>query len=89
MNFRDQSKLELFVLFFIAVLVAAPQSAVALDSIALEFGSAESDEDAERYGVAFKWDWSAQWFTGGNWYLGGYWEAAASYWDGEDGRNRK
>lgn len=58
----------------------------ALDGIALELGTADSDEDVDRFGVAFKWDWSAQWFAAGDWALGGYWELGASYWDGDDGR---
>jgi hypothetical protein len=64
--------------------VALPVSA--LDGVAFEFGTADSDDDVNRYGVAFKWDWSAQWFSAGDWYLGGYWEAGASYWDGDNGR---
>lgn len=58
----------------------------ALDSISLELGTADSDEDVNRFGVAFKWDWTAQWFTAGDWYLSGYWDLGAAYWDGEDGR---
>ncbi len=58
----------------------------ALDSIALDLGTVSGDMDAERYGIALKWDWDAQWFTDGDWYLGGYWELGATYWDGEKGR---
>jgi lipid A 3-O-deacylase len=58
----------------------------ALDGISLELGTADSDEDVNRFGLAFKWDWSAQWFTTGDWYLGGYWELGANYWDGDKGR---
>ena len=47
-------------LFLAIVLSVLSASATALDSIALEFGSAASDEDAERYGFALKWDWAAQ-----------------------------
>jgi len=58
----------------------------ALDSIALELGTAAGDEDVGRFGAAFKWDWGAQWFADGDWYLGGYWELGANYWDGDKGR---
>ena len=58
----------------------------AIDGVALELGTADSDEDVDRFGVAFKWDWGAKWFANGDWYLGGYWELGAAYWDGEDGR---
>jgi hypothetical protein len=64
----------------------ASASVHALDGVALELGTADSDEDVNRYGIAFKWDWSAQWFAVGEWYLGGYWEAGATYWDGDKGR---
>ena len=58
----------------------------ALDSIALDLGTVSGDTDAERYGIALKWDWDAQWFAAGDWVLGGYWELGMSYWDGDDGR---
>ena len=61
--------------------------AAALDSsMALELGTADSDQDVDRIGLSFKRDWSAQWFTAGNWYLSGQWELGASYWDGDSGR---
>ncbi len=60
----------------------------ALDSIALDLGTVSGDTDAERYGIALKWDWDAQWFTDGDWYLGGYWELGATYWDGDTNRSR-
>lgn len=69
----------------LALLFAMP--AFALDGVSFELGTTAGDEDAERYGVAFKWDWAAKWFDSGDWYLGGYWEVGASYWDGEDGRS--
>ena len=69
----------------LAVLVGRP--ALALDGVALELGTAASDEDVDRFGVAFKWDWNRAWLKDGDWELGGYWEFAASYWDGEDGRS--
>lgn len=61
--------------------------AYALDGVSLELGTAASDEDVDRIGIALKHDWSAQWFSSGDWYLGGYWELGVSYWDGEKGRS--
>jgi len=58
----------------------------ALDGIALELGTAAGDEDVDRIGIAFKWDWDVRWFAAGDWTLGGYWELGASYWDGKNGR---
>ena len=58
----------------------------AAGGVALELGTSESDQNAERYGVAFKWDWGAKWLAAGDWYLGGYWETNISYWDGDNGR---
>ena len=62
-------------------------NAYAVDSIGLELGTAASDEDVDRIGVAVKWDWTAQWLNEGDWYLGGYWEVGAAYWDGKNGRS--
>ena len=58
----------------------------AIDTVALELGTAAGDEDVDRFGVELKWDWAAQWFATGDWYLGGYWEVGATYWDGRKGR---
>ena len=76
-------------LFFLVIFVANAawlSTASAIDSIALEIGTAESDEDINRFGIALKWDWNAKWLTAGDWFLGGYWEAGANYWDGDEGR---
>ena len=71
----------------LVVFLTTMASAVhALDSIALELGTAESDEDVNRFGVALKWDWNVKWLTVGDWSLGGYWEVGANYWDGDEGR---
>jgi len=69
-----------------ALLCCAANAVYALDGVALEFGTAAGDEDVNRYGIAFKWDWSVHWFDEGDWYLGGHWEAGGAYWDGKKGR---
>jgi len=67
-------------------LTLAGLPAFAVDSISLELGTSESDDDVNRFGGALKWDWSARWFTDGDWYLSGQWELGGSYWDGDKGR---
>ncbi len=73
--------------FVLAVCVAVTNDARAIDGVAFEFGTATSNDDVDRYGVAFRWDWGVQWFDSGDWYLGGQWELGATYWDGKDGRS--
>ncbi|MGR8949585.1 MAG: acyloxyacyl hydrolase, partial [Gammaproteobacteria bacterium] len=80
------TKKTLLILTFLVLITTAFSAAQALDSIALELGTAESDEDVNRFGVAFKWDWNVRWLTIGDWSLGGYWEVGANYWDGDEGR---
>jgi hypothetical protein len=62
---------------------AAP--ATALDSVLLELGMNEGDEDVERYGAALRWDLGVKWLETGDWYLGTYLEASVTYWDGTRG----
>jgi lipid A 3-O-deacylase len=69
-----------------ALYVMAHVNVYAVDTVALELGTAASDEHVDRFGVEIKWDWAAQWFAAGDWYLGGYWEVGAAYWDGKKGR---
>lgn len=83
---RSPYRSKILLLICAAVVCIGSVPVHALDGIALELGTADSDEDVNRYGAAFKWDWGAEWFTGGDWYVGGYWEAGADYWDGEKGR---
>lgn len=80
------TKKNLFGIILAVFLMTAFSAAQALDSIALELGTAESDEDVNRFGIALKWDWNAKWLTVGDWSLGGYWEVGANYWDGDEGR---
>ena len=73
-------------LFALLLLLSFSVSSLALDAVDFEYGTAEGDDEVDRYGVAFKWDWNKQWFTAGDWFLTGHWEAGITYWDGEDGR---
>lgn len=68
------------------LLMCLSASVSAGQGISLELGTATSDDDVDRFGIAYKRDWNAQWFTAGDWYLGGHWELGASYWDGKSGR---
>ena len=86
MNLRPSSRFAVACLTAALTLMVGTKPAQALDSIALDLGTAAGDTDVERYGIALTWDWSAQWLADGDWYLGGYWELGASYWDGEEGR---
>ena len=65
-------------------LVAGPASAI--DTFLLEGGVSESDENAERYGGAVRWDLGMKWMEAGDWHLGSYVELSVTYWDGEAGR---
>ena len=68
----------------LALVLAAP--ALALDTVLLELGTSESDEDAERYGGALRWDLGGPWLKTGDWNLGASVEFSVAYWDGEEGR---
>jgi hypothetical protein len=57
----------------------------ALDSLFLELGSIEGDEEAERYGGAFRYAPEKRWLESNNWYLSTYFEFGVAYWDGEFG----
>ena len=78
---------------FIAVLSASFSAGnafavgpLAIDSVALELGTADSDDDVDRYGGTVGWDWKVKWLESSSWFLGGYWEFGIDYWDGEKGR---
>ena len=68
-----------------ALLLAASLPAAALDSVLLEFGTSDGDEDADRYGVAARFDLGVNWLHTGDWHLGSYVEASVAYWDGRNG----
>ena len=74
------------VLFIIALAATVNSPLYAANTLSVELGTAASDEDVDRFGIAYKRDWAAQWFAAGDWYLGGYWELGAAYWDGRKGR---
>jgi lipid A 3-O-deacylase len=59
--------------------------AYALDSVVVELGSIEGDEEAERYGGAFRYAPETKWLESGSWYLSSYFEFGVTYWDGELG----
>lgn len=59
--------------------------AAALDSVLLEFGTSEGDEDTERYGGAARWDLGGKWLVTGDWHLTSYLELGITYWDGRNG----
>lgn len=61
-------------------------SAYAVDAALFEIGMSESDEDAERYGGALRWDVGGTWWKTGDWSLSSYVEVSVTYWDGELGR---
>ncbi len=86
MKHRPLCRLESLLLTAVIVFSIGVAPVHALDGVALELGTADSDEDVDRFGFSLKWDWSAQWFAEGDWYLGGYWELGGAYWDGDDGR---
>lgn len=68
----------------LALLAGMARPAAAVDTFAVEYGA--GDDDAQRFGLAFTWDWNRKWFADGAWYLGGYWEVGGSYWDADPGR---
>lgn len=73
-------------LLCVALVLGASMPALALDTIQLELGMAESDQDAERYGAAARWQIGGPWFATGEWHLVSYVELSVAYWDGEQGR---
>ena len=68
-----------------AMLLAVPPVS-AVDAMFLELGTSESDEDAERYGGAVRWNLGGSWWRTGDWSLASYLEFGITYWDGEPGR---
>jgi lipid A 3-O-deacylase len=75
---------ELGCLVLLTLAVAAPVAAV--DTVLFEIGMTESDENAERYGAAARWNLGGKWLKTGDWELVSYLEVSATYWDGEQGR---
>ena len=59
-------------LVLLALAVVAPVAAV--DTVLLEFGISESDENAERYGGAARWNLGGKWLKTGDWELVSYLE---------------
>jgi len=57
----------------------------ALDSIFLELGTIEGDEEVDRYGGSFRYTPETKWLESNNWYLSSYFEFGVTYWDGEIG----
>lgn len=79
-----QSLPKLTYLAFALALVAPLTHAV--DTVVLEGGFSESDQSAERYGGAVRWNVGPKWATTGDWTLSSYVELSVAYWDGEAGR---
>ncbi len=78
--FRSGQRAALALLILVFVTPAS-----ALDSVLLELGMNEGDEDVERYGAALRWDLGLKWLETGDWHLGTYLEASVTYWDGTRG----
>lgn len=73
-------------ILLLASLLILSAPAVAVDTILFEGGFSESDESAERYGAAARWQLGGKWWTTGDWSLGSYLELSIAYWDGDPGR---
>lgn len=67
----------------LACLWAVP--AAAIDTILLEGGTNEGDEEVDRYGGAVRWDLPFSFGQTGDWALGTYLELSVTYWDGTNG----
>lgn len=81
---RTVSSARASALALIAALVwAAPSAAV--DTVLLEFGTNEGEEEVDRYGGAVRWDMPFKWAETGDWHLGSYVEFSVTYWDGTRG----
>ena len=59
------------------------QPVEAVDTVLIEGGF--SDEDAERYGGALRWNVGGNWWRTGDWSIASYLELAVAYWDGKPG----
>ncbi|MEM7540607.1 MAG: acyloxyacyl hydrolase [Pseudomonadota bacterium] len=58
----------------------------AIDALLIEGGFSESDESAERFGAAVRWNVFGNLYEVGDWKLTSYIEANVTYWDGDPGR---
>ena len=67
----------------LALAWAAPAPAV--DTLLLELGTNEGEEEVDRYGGAVRWDFPFKWLSSGDWHLGSYIELSVTYWDGTRG----
>lgn len=72
-------------LILLAGLILAGPSVAALDTVVLELGFNEGDEDVERYGGAARWNFGGMWHQIGDWQLNSYLELSVTYWDGTRG----
>jgi hypothetical protein len=75
-------------LFYIVLFFAGANVALA-NSVVLELGTIEGDENAERFGGAFRLAPEKKWFASGDWYLTSYYEFGVTYWDGDKGTEDK
>lgn len=66
-------------------MLGAALPALAIDTMVVEGGFSDGDEDAERYGAALRWDLGGNWWRTGDWSFGAYLEASIAYWDGFKG----
>ncbi len=65
-----------------AAIIAASQSAHAVNGMSFEYGRSDSSySDLNLYRIGVQWTWSKKWLDTGNWHLGGYWDASIGYWD--------
>jgi hypothetical protein len=89
MKFSDMRASKLIQnIFYIKLFFAGANTAFA-NSVALELGTIEGDENAERFGGAFRVESDKKWFAAGDWYLGTYFEFGLTYWDGDKGTEGK
>lgn len=66
----------------VAVVVAFPAAASAVDGVSFEYGqSNSSNADVKLYRVGLQWDWQKKWLDTGSWHLGGYWDLNLGLWD--------
>ncbi len=63
----------------LALALALPISANAVDGFSVEAGSGDG-VDMARVGV--QWDWQKTWLQRGDWHLGGYWDLQLGRWNG-------
>ncbi|MGR8920612.1 MAG: acyloxyacyl hydrolase [Gammaproteobacteria bacterium] len=83
MSFAKPRFLRLIAVGALGCLLALPAAAV--DTLLLELGTTEGDEDVERYGGAVRFDLPFRAFDNGAWHLASALEFSVVYWDGERG----